>query len=125
MQHETKGNISYAVFHKLLNLGSGPCLLWWSIRDRQGNNQGLARLAIWIHTFVPGLPLSFLDHNLVCGNSLIGIADFAEVRNKLTQDDLPLFQTDPSHLLGVARRIASGKPIFLGYHPVILKAYSI
>jgi len=25
----------------------------------------LARLSIWIHTFVPGLPLSLLDHNLV------------------------------------------------------------
>jgi len=25
----------------------------------------LARLALWVHTFVPGLPLSFLDHNLV------------------------------------------------------------
>ena len=34
----------------------------------------LARLAIWVHTFVPGLPLSFLDHNLVCGDSLTGVA---------------------------------------------------
>ena len=25
----------------------------------------LARLSLWIHTFVPGLPLSFLDHNIV------------------------------------------------------------
>ncbi len=33
----------------------------------------LARLAVWIHTFVPGLPLSVLDHKLVCGNSLIGV----------------------------------------------------
>jgi len=30
----------------------------------------LARVAMWIHTFVPGLPLSFLDHNLAVGNSL-------------------------------------------------------
>ena len=30
----------------------------------------LARLAVWIHTFVPGLPLSFLDHNLVEGTAL-------------------------------------------------------
>ncbi len=29
----------------------------------------LARLSIWIHTFVPGLPLSVLDHNLVVGNA--------------------------------------------------------
>ena len=34
----------------------------------------LARLAIWVHTFVPGLPLSFLDHNLVHGDSLTGVA---------------------------------------------------
>jgi len=33
----------------------------------------LARLALWIHTFIPGLPLSFLDRTLVCGNSLTGI----------------------------------------------------
>ncbi len=33
----------------------------------------LARLALWIHTFVPGLPLGFLDHSLVRGDSLSGI----------------------------------------------------
>ena len=39
----------------------------------------LARLGVWIHTFVPGLPLSFLDHNLVVGNSLTGIGTLDEV----------------------------------------------
>jgi hypothetical protein len=38
----------------------------------------LSRLAIWIHTFVPGLPMSSLDHNLVCGNSLTGIGSVGE-----------------------------------------------
>jgi hypothetical protein len=38
----------------------------------------LSRLAIWIHTFVPGLPMSSLEHNLVCGNSLTGIATVDE-----------------------------------------------
>ncbi len=33
----------------------------------------LARLGIWIHTFVPGLPMSSLDHGLVHGNSLTGM----------------------------------------------------
>jgi len=47
----------------------------------------LARLAIWIHTFVPGLPLSFLDHNLVTGNSLIGIASIDEAISILAGDD--------------------------------------
>ncbi|MFJ1653258.1 Eco57I restriction-modification methylase domain-containing protein [Streptomyces sp. NPDC088337] len=39
----------------------------------------LARLAIWIHTFVPGLPMSTLDHGLVVGNSLTGMATIEEV----------------------------------------------
>lgn len=42
----------------------------------------LGRLAVWIHTFVPGLPLSFLDHNLVQGNSLVGIGNLEEIRQK-------------------------------------------
>ncbi len=43
----------------------------------------LARLAIWVHTFVPGLPLSFLDHNLVCGDSLTGVGTLDEVAKTL------------------------------------------
>jgi len=39
----------------------------------------LARLSIWVHTFVSGLPLSFLDHNLIEGNSLTGIGTLDEV----------------------------------------------
>ena len=38
----------------------------------------LARVGMWIHTFVPGLPLSFLDHNLAVGNSLTGIGTIDE-----------------------------------------------
>ena len=44
----------------------------------------LARLSIWVHTFVPGLPLSFLDHNLLHGDSLTGVVsvdDAMEVFN--------------------------------------------
>lgn len=32
----------------------------------------LARVSLWLHTFTVGAPLSFLDHHLRCGNSLIG-----------------------------------------------------
>ena len=51
--------------------------------DLNGIAVQLARLAVWIHTFVPGLPLSFLDHNLVHGNSLIGVGTLAEIEEKL------------------------------------------
>ena len=71
----------------------------------------LARLAVWIHTFVPGLPLSFLDHNLVRGNSLVGIGTVDDVRAKLEAADTPLFRCDAESLLGKAakplRRLAN------------------
>ncbi|MBI4880870.1 MAG: hypothetical protein HY812_14615 [Planctomycetes bacterium] len=62
----------------------------------------LARLSIWIHTFVPGLPLSLLDHSLVRGNSLVGIGRLAEVKEKLEEGSLPLFPLDAASLLGAA-----------------------
>ena len=43
----------------------------------------LAQLAVWIHTFVPGLPLSFLEHNLIQGNSLVGVANQADFQDLL------------------------------------------
>lgn len=49
----------------------------------------LARLAIWIHTFVPGLPMSSLDHGLVVGNSLTGIGTVDEVLDVLEPKRTP------------------------------------
>ena len=43
----------------------------------------LARVSIWIHTFVRGLPMSSLDHNLVCANSLTGIGTVDEALDVL------------------------------------------
>jgi hypothetical protein len=43
----------------------------------------LARLALWIHTFVPGLPMSNLDHGLVNANSLTGIGTVDEALDAL------------------------------------------
>ncbi|QWC10729.1 hypothetical protein KKR91_03640 [Arthrobacter jiangjiafuii] len=46
--------------------------------DLNGIAVDLARLALWIHTFVPGLPMSSLDHGLVQGDSLTGIGTLDE-----------------------------------------------
>lgn len=62
----------------------------------------LARLSIWIHTFVPGLPLSFLDGNLVQGSSLVGIATLREARELLVSED-DLFAGSADDLLAGAR----------------------
>ena len=63
----------------------------------------LSRLSLWIHTFVPGLPLSFLDHSIVCGNALVGIATLAEAAELVGFDADNLFSNETEALLGQAR----------------------
>ena len=79
--------------------------------DLNGLAVQLARLAVWIHTFVPGLPLSFLDHNLVHGNALVGVGTLDEIREKFEALSLPMFPVDAQSLLGRAagplRRLAN------------------
>ena len=70
--------------------------------DLNGLAVQLARLAVWIHTFVPGLPLSFLDHNLVHGNALVGVGTLDEIREKFEELSLPMFPVDAQSLLGKA-----------------------
>jgi len=38
----------------------------------------LSKLSLWLDAFTLGAPLSFLDHHLKCGNSLIGVTDIKE-----------------------------------------------
>ena len=54
--------------------------------DRNEIAVELARLGIWIHTFVPGLPLGFLDHSLRVGDSLTGIGSIKEAEGILNPD---------------------------------------
>lgn len=72
--------------------------------DINGLSVQLARLAVWIHTFVPGLPLSFLDHNLVHGNSLVGIGSIEEIKNAFAETEGTLFRVDAESLLGTAKQ---------------------
>lgn len=63
----------------------------------------LARLSIWIHTFVPGLPLSLLDQNLVEGNSLVGIATFEEASELMQAESGTLFDLKAAERLAAVR----------------------
>lgn len=40
--------------------------------DKNAMAVELAKVALWLHTFTVGAPLSFLDHHLRCGDSLFG-----------------------------------------------------
>lgn len=63
----------------------------------------LARVSLWIHSFVPGLPLSFLDRNLIVGNALVGIATIEEARTELNSITGTLYGLSADELVGKAR----------------------
>lgn len=68
----------------------------------------LARVSIWIHTFVRGLPMSSLDHNLVCANSLTGIGSVEEALDVLVpgrKGTLTLFDQPIEDALESARTV--------------------
>ena len=41
----------------------------------------LAKVSLWLHSFTVGAPLSFLDHHLRCGDSLVGMRVAEAVRD--------------------------------------------
>ena len=49
-----------------------------------------------------GVPLSLLDHNLVHGNSLIGVGSLNEIKRKFNESSGTLFAVDADNLLGEA-----------------------
>ena len=54
----------------------------------------LAKVALWLHTFTVGAPLSFLDHHLRCGNSLLG-AWVKPAMDRMAEWGGPLLMEEP------------------------------
>jgi hypothetical protein len=66
----------------------------------------LAKLSLWLHCFTEGGPLSFLDHHLKCGNSLIG-ASYEEIQLGLLNAGLfSRIPQDFPRIVGVMQVIA-------------------
>ncbi|MEJ1958655.1 MAG: hypothetical protein WDM70_03675 [Nitrosomonadales bacterium] len=53
----------------------------------------LAKVALWLHTFTVGAPLSFLDHHLHCGDSLFG-GKARQIRDALNRQGSLIYQDD-------------------------------
>ena len=50
----------------------------------------LAKVSLWLHSFTVGAPLSFLDHHLSCGDSLLGLR-IADAKTELQRLEVPMF----------------------------------
>jgi hypothetical protein len=77
----------------------------------------IAKLSLWLSTFVPGLSLAYLDHNIQCGNSLIGVARSdavirAEVRGTTDMfgDSIAAAVADAAKIAARLRTIDDVKP---------------
>ena len=46
----------------------------------------LCKVALWIEGHEPGKPLTFLDHRIRCGDSLVGVADLAVLRQGIPDE---------------------------------------
>lgn len=54
--------------------------------DRNPMALELARTALWLEGFEAGQPLSFLDHHLQCGDALLGLTNFDQLRKGIAKD---------------------------------------
>jgi hypothetical protein len=61
----------------------------------------LARVALWLESHAPDRPLTFLDHRIKCGNSLVGVLDLA-----VLEAGIPDEAFEP--VAGDDRRLATG-----------------
>jgi hypothetical protein len=54
--------------------------------DRNPLAVELCKVALWLESHAEGKPLSFLDHRILCGNSLVGVRDLAILKNGVPDD---------------------------------------
>jgi len=64
----------------------------------------LARMALWLESHEPGKPLSFLDHHIRCGNSLIGIMDFNVLSKGIPDDAYKVLSGDDQKIVAAFRK---------------------
>ena len=72
----------------------------------------LAKLSLWLHTVAKGEPLSFLDHHIRCGNSLIGakienLSHLPELRKSRRKSAMEEAQTEIPMAFPFTDRVAT------------------
>lgn len=67
----------------------------------------IAKMSLWLGTFVPGLSLAYLDHNVQCGNALIGVARPEQVAPPEANGQAALFGNDIVEAIGEAAQAAA------------------
>jgi N-6 DNA Methylase len=64
----------------------------------------LCKVALWIEGNEPGLPLSFLDHHVKCGDSLVGVFDLKVLEAGIPNDAYKAVTGDDKKLAGKIKK---------------------
>ena len=83
----------------------------------------LCRVALWIEAYTPGKPLTFLDHRVKCGDSLVGVFDLKVLKEGIPDDAFkPVSGDDRAVARGLkadnrhARRALEGGQLMLTFN---------
>ena len=82
-RHRSQGAPSQEAFQHALREVVSNCIFGV---DRNPMAVELCKVALWIEALEPGKPLSFLDTRIRCGDSLIGVFDYAMLRGGLPDE---------------------------------------
>ena len=82
-RHRAPGAPSQEAFQHALREVVSNCIFGV---DRNPMAVELCKVALWIEALEPGKPLSFLDARIRCGDSLIGVFDYAMLRGGLPDE---------------------------------------
>ncbi len=64
----------------------------------------LARVALWIESHAAGKPLTFLEHRIKCGDSLVGVFDLSVLQNGLPDGAFDPLEGDDKKLAASLKR---------------------
>lgn len=85
----------------------------------------LVRMNLWLEGYQPNKPLSFLDHHLICGNSLLGLMDMSLLQHGIPAEAYKALPGDDKTLckeLGAANRAVLKE---MNRRPELLEGFSL
>jgi hypothetical protein len=72
----------------------------------------LCRVALWLEAHAEGKPLTFLDHRIRCGDSLVGVADLEALRAGIPEGAFTPVAGDDRAAAREARRLALPRIVY-------------
>ncbi len=64
----------------------------------------LCKVALWLEAHQPGEPLNFLDHHIKCGNAIVGLAHFEELKNGIPTEAFKTLPGDNKEVAATFRK---------------------